>query len=283
MLSLQETGRIQFLSTQSNTFAIKMDVKERIEKVHKFFENVWSPERKQLIDLLAKNEKELQEQKKKHVSNSVVWSKLSVVSGGLHLFGFLAGPPTCGLSLVLTSAGTAIGVASGIAGIANDIKHFGIVKQNWENILSSIEKHISTCEVMVDLLEQLQEIGGFQIGIRFIPILKSVYTVWSVCCSMRKLITDLKTLRSQLFFKTPQKMATFSSRLAYCKTGLFHLGGIALNTYTICSGNVELSNLNNGNLCTDAEKLRDLKVNLQEESENVKKLVKDITSFYGSK
>lgn len=63
---MQETGAFRYLATRSITFAIKMDVKlnEQIKKVDQFFKNVWSPERYQLIQLLERKEKELQEQKK---------------------------------------------------------------------------------------------------------------------------------------------------------------------------------------------------------------------------
>lgn len=203
--------------------------------------------------------------------------KASVVSGGLTFLGLLAGPSTCGLSLVLTTAGTAGGVFTGIWGLANDINHSVIVKQNWEKTLASIETHIGTCEAMVGLLQQLQEISGFQFDIKYVSILKSVKSVISVGKNMCQLIKELKALRSHFLSKTPQKMAKFSKRVA--ANGFFTIGGIVWDTFSVFSGQDELSNLNNGNLCTDAKKLLDLKANLQEEGENVKKLVKDITSF----
>ena len=73
-------------STQSITFAIKMDVIERIKKVDKFFENILSPEGHQLNQFLARNEEELREQKMQHVSNLVACSKACFVSGVLTFF-----------------------------------------------------------------------------------------------------------------------------------------------------------------------------------------------------
>lgn len=254
-----------------------MDEVELITRVNQFYEDVWSPERNQLIQFLLMNEKELQEQKKQHLSNSVTCSKASVVSGGLTLIGLVAGPATGGLSLLLTTAGTATGVVSGIAGIANDINHSGVVQKNWEKALESIGKHIETCETMVALLEQLQKITGVQMGIKSVQFFKTLRTMWSIFSKMRQLIKELKALHAHILSKNPQTMAKFTKRFA--KNGILTVGGIAWDTYAICSGEDELAKLNNGNLCTDAKKLNELRINLQTERENIEKVVRDIMSL----
>lgn len=76
-------------------------------------------------------------------------SKASFISGVWTLIGFVASSPTCGLSLLLTTTGTATGPASGFAGIANDYKHSIVVLKNCEKTLESIGKHVKTCEAMV--------------------------------------------------------------------------------------------------------------------------------------
>lgn len=76
-------------------------------------------------------------------------SKASFVSGVWTLNEFVASPPTCGLSLPLTTAGTSTGPPSGFAGIANHYKHSIVVLKNSEKTLESIGKHVKTCEAKV--------------------------------------------------------------------------------------------------------------------------------------
>ena len=257
-----------------------MDEIERITEVNQYLEDVWSPERNELLQFLLTKEKELQEQKKRHLSNSVACSKASFVSGGLTIMGLVAGPAAGSLSYLLSSAGTTTKIVSMFTGMANDIIHRSIVQKNWEKTLARIGKHIETCETMAALLEQLQEMSGFQTGIKCVQVLKTLRTLWSIYDKMRQLIKELKALHAHIWSKNPQIMANFSKRFAV--NDLLTVGGIIWDTYAICSGKEELAKLNNGNLCTDAEKLNELRTNLQAESENIKKLVRDITSLHPS-
>ena len=138
---MQKTGALH--SIDSIHHICNKDGRNRTKKkkVDQFFENVWSPEGHQLIQFLARNE-ELREQKRQHINNSVACSKASFVSGVWTLNGFVASPPTCGLSLPLTTAGTSTGPASGFAGIANHYKHSIVVLKNSEKTLESIGKHV---------------------------------------------------------------------------------------------------------------------------------------------
>lgn len=251
---------------------------EMVKKVKMFYEEDWHPEKNQLMELIMTKERNLQELKKKHIKNSIACSKLSVISGGFTILGLIAGPPTCGLSFLCTAAGTATGLASGFAGVKNDIEYYRIVKENWEHTLKKMGKFVETSDTMVALLQQLQDICGFKTGIKFFPLIKIAKQMVSVCRRIHQLVNDLIAFLTYKLSKNPNLARELSKDTA--KKGVMTVFGIAYDTYALCSSEKELSKLNNGDLCAEAKQLHDLKKNLQEENDSLEEIWKDILSLF---
>lgn len=141
-----------------------MDYSKSYTKAKSFFDQTFSPERKQVIkDLDALNFDVLQEEKNRNIGTSV-YSAVGILGLSLIAAGVLAAPITGGISTTMVLAGVACeGASGGVSFLHRGIKN-GIVQSKIDSLRTKMREHEKTCKEMnqelfemVDNLEKMRK------------------------------------------------------------------------------------------------------------------------------
>lgn len=125
-----------------------MDYSKSYTKAKSFFDQTFSPERKQVIkDLDALNFDVLQEEKNRNIGTSV-YSAVGILGLSLIAAGVLAAPITGGISTTMVLAGVACeGASGGVSFLHRGIKN-GIVQSKIDSLRKKMREHEKTCKEM---------------------------------------------------------------------------------------------------------------------------------------
>ena len=113
---------------------------------------IWIPERQMVINHLKSVQDEIQRQNKNFCIGNVTFSSVGLVGGALGVAGIAASPVTFGTSLVLTMAGVATGLTSGLANLTHGLVKMKSEFKQIKNTKTSLEKHCETTKEMNELL-----------------------------------------------------------------------------------------------------------------------------------
>ncbi|XP_061182541.1 apolipoprotein L3-like [Saccostrea echinata] len=133
-----------------------MENRDSFKNAQNYFET-WAPERQRILKELRTIRDEIQQQARIHSIGNITYSIFGIIGGILGIAGIAMAPVTLGTSLILTATGIATGVTSGVAGVTHGIVKIGIVKKQCNHAKASLEKHDTTCKEMKRLVTLLRQ------------------------------------------------------------------------------------------------------------------------------
>ncbi|XP_056008125.1 apolipoprotein L3-like [Ostrea edulis] len=261
-----------------------------------YFSDTWAPERKRVITELTSIKDEVQRQAKIHSIGSIMYSSVGLVGGGLAIAGIVTAPFTFGVSLGLTVAGIVTGVTSGVAGVAHGVVKFGIVKSKCNEAKTSLENHNTSSKKMKRLVGKLmKEVDEFKLkikgknefeisqiwdgmkrtgsammlarGISELVINSRAADVYRIAGNTDE-VARILSLSSELGDLVPSAMKDVSkgaAKLSAEALSVLVAIGIVIDLGSLIYNAVDLSKMEKGKLCSEAEKLEKVIKNLQEE------------------
>ncbi|XP_056008129.1 apolipoprotein L3-like [Ostrea edulis] len=261
-----------------------------------YFSDTWAPERKRVITELTSIKDEVQRQAKIHSIGSITYSSVGLVGGGLAIAGIVTAPFTFGASLGLTVAGIAAGVTSGVAGVAHGVVKIGIVKSKCNEAKTSLENHNTSSKKMKrlvgELMEQVDEFklkikgkNEFEIsqiwdgmkrtggavmlarGISELVVNSRAADVYRIAGNTDE-VARILSLSSELGDLVPSAMKDVSkgaAKLSAEALSVLVAIGIVIDLGSLIYNAVDLSKMEKGKLCSEAEKLEKVIKNLEEE------------------
>ncbi|XP_048753833.2 uncharacterized protein LOC125665232 [Ostrea edulis] len=257
-----------------------------------YFSETWAAERRHIIAELTSIKDEVQTQARIHSIGFMTYSSVGLVGGGLAIAGILSAPFTFGASLVLTVTGIATGVTSGVAGVAHGAVKFEIVKGKCNEAKTSLETHDIASKKMKRLVEAVkEEIDEFKLeikgdnGFETSEILEGVkHTGGAVMLAkgISELIGNTRaadvyrtgstdevarilSLGSELGDLVMKDASKGAAKLSAEGLSVIAAYGIIIDLGSLIHNAVDFSKMENGKLCSEAEKLEEVIQNLQKE------------------
>ncbi|XP_048753828.2 apolipoprotein L3-like isoform X2 [Ostrea edulis] len=261
-----------------------------------YFSNTWAPERRRVITELTSIKDEVQRQAKIHSVGSITYSSVGLVGGGLAIAGIVTAPFTFGVSLGLTVAGIVTGVTSGVVGVAHGVVKIGIVKSKCSEAKTSLENHNTSSKKMKRLVGELvEEVDEFKLkikgknefeisqiwdgmkrtgsavmlarGISELVINSRAADVYRIAGNTDE-VARILSLSSELGDLVPSAMKDVSkgaAKLSAEALSVLAAIGIVIDLGSLIYNAVDLSKMEKGKLCSEAEKLEKVIKNLEEE------------------
>lgn len=255
-------------------------------KARNFYNETWAPERREVLNELEIIRDEIQRQAKIHSIGSITYSSVGIVGGGLAIAGIITAPLTFGISLGLTVAGIATGVTSGIAGVTHGAVKIGIVTKQCHYAKTSLESHVKHCEEMMSLVKMLKRDIDILITRQKCQVLKLVPPAIGVTKKVVDLVKYSKAVHvynntgnvneaSKILeigkvldkivpkaFKDTSKGVTLLSTKTLAALAAI---GVIVDLVFLISDAVDLSKINKGKLCSEAENLQNVIERMQGE------------------
>lgn len=215
-------------------------------KARNYFSNTWSGERKEVLKKLMGIRDTIQEQARIHSIANITYSSTGIVGGGLAIAGVITAPFTFGVSLGLTIAGLATSVASGVAGAAHGAIKVSIVNNQIKEAQTSLKEHQKSCKEMKRLIRELQqEIKKYNPELE--RVMKNGQPLFEIT------FLALKDAGSAL------------SKVATAGLSVMAALGILVDLGLLIGNSVELSSINSGELCKEAQRLQDVIDDMEKE------------------
>lgn len=265
-------------------------------KARDYYKETWATERREILKELESFRDEIQRQAKIHSIGSITYSSVGLVGGGLAIAGIVTAPFTFGASLGLTVAGIVTGVTSGVAGVTHGAVKFGIVKKQCNNAKTSLENHDKSCKEMKSLLELLKQdidtieasikdgnelktsfVGeGFQGVGGTVGVVKGVVNlvnnskaveVYRITGNVDEVarVLSLGTALDDIVPSAFKDVSKGVTKLSTEALSVLAAVGIVIDLGALIYNAVDLSKINKGKLCTEAEKLQSVIKQMQDE------------------
>ncbi|XP_062617140.1 apolipoprotein L3-like [Saccostrea cucullata] len=230
----------------------------------------WAPERLRVLEELRTIRDEIQEQARIQSIGNITYSSVGLIGGGLAIAGIVTAPFTFGTSLALTVAGVATGVTSGVAGVTHGVVKIGIVKKQCNQAKASLEKHDTTCKEMKRLVTLLQKdiekcmrdgnaLKISQVG----QGVKQAGSAAILGKGIYKLLDDIFPSAMKNVSKGVTKLSTEALSALAAVGIIIDLGSLIWNA-------VDMSKIEKGQLCAEAEKLQKVIEQMQHEYDVLK-------------
>lgn len=234
-----------------------------LQKAKNYFTRDWGVGRKNAIKKMAKIRDEIQEQARIFSIGSITYSSVGLVGGGLTVAGIITAPFTFGVSLGLTVAGIATGVTTGIASITHGATKFKKVKKLCEEATKTLQEHNISCEKMMNILKELKKEVEKEKEKN-----NSVTERQNDTTRMIKLVTALADIIPSAIKDVSQGVAKVSTEFMSVLVAV----GIVVDLGTLIYYADDLSNFNQGDLCSEAKKIQDVIKEMEREYDEIAKL-----------
>ncbi|XP_062606254.1 apolipoprotein L3-like [Saccostrea cucullata] len=274
-----------------------MENKDSFKNARKYFKS-WAPERRRVLMELKKIRDEIQQQAKNHSIGNIAYSIFGLIGGILSIAGIAMAPVTFGTSFILTMTGIATGVTSGVAGLTHGVVKIGIVKKHCNQAKAHLEKHETTCKEMKRLIKLLELATDPKINdsntLEISQVCQGVKQAGSIA-ALGKRIFDLVEKTSALGVHRITGNADEVARLLRLGTALDDIAptaaksvskgvtklstealstlaaiGIIIDLGSLIWNAVDLSKIEKGQLCAEAEKLQKVIEQMQREYDVLK-------------
>lgn len=215
-----------------------------------YYENNWKNGQKKAIEKLKEIKNELQEQARILSIGTITYSSVGLVGGCLTVAGIIAAPFTAGLSVVLTVAGIATGVTSGVAGVTHGAVKFEIVKHLCEDAKTSLEQHHAPCIEMRNMLKVLKE----EVEDEY----KKTKNDFTGNANNAARVIKLCTALADIIPSAAKDVSKGVAKISTKAFGVLVAIGILADLGSLISNSIGLSKFNDGKLCPEAQKLQDV-------------------------
>lgn len=266
-----------------------MENQRSLNQARHFYDETWAPERIKLLKDLKSIKEEVQRQAMIYSIGSITYSSTGLFGAGLAIAGIITAPFTFGASLGLTVAGVATGLTSGIAGITHGAVKLGIVRQQLKDADTFLKKHDESDKKMKRLLhllaldmemvrrvqneinpcdenysskveELFKDVVGLADGVEQLVDISKVFHVYDIAGRVH----DVEK------FLTIGKLHSAHSSV--------HVAiGIVTNLASLTLNAIELSRFNKGQLCYNAQRLRSVIEQLQQELDDRKSFMENVS------
>ncbi|XP_062577311.1 uncharacterized protein LOC134239163 [Saccostrea cucullata] len=263
-----------------------------LEEARQYYTDIWSPERRRVIAHLTEIRDTVQSHAKSHFHGSIRYIGFGVLGGGLSIASIATAPFTLGLSLSLNMAGIATGLSSGVVGLAHDVKKTKTIKEKCYDAKCCLDNHTEVSSIMMDMIRELcdieteirnggdlefsfmieqfnQVVGGVSAFRRTDNLIKhyraiNMYRLSGNSDEVARIL-GLSDLMNDLIPATFKDVSGSVAQLSTKVVSVVAICALAKDVICLYRSVSDLSDMENGTLCKEAEKLDQIIKILQRE------------------